>query len=69
MPNKNIESYAERSGKTVKEVERIWDETVQEAKKKFPEDEWESDGYYAWINAVTMMKLQLKTPKKKKGKK
>ena len=52
MPNKNIESYAERSGKSVKEVEKIWDDTVKQAKQKFPEPEWESDEFYAYVNAT-----------------
>lgn len=65
MPNKNIESYAKRSGKTVDEVEKIWDDTVEEAKQKFPEDEWESSNYYAWINATVLIKLNLRTPKKR----
>lgn len=68
MPNKNIESYAERSGRSVEEVERIWDETVEQAKHKFPKDEWESDDFYAYINATVLIKLGLRTPKKK-GKK
>lgn len=68
MPNKNIESYAERSGKSVKEVEKIWDDTVKQAKQKFPEPEWESDEFYAYVNATVLIKLNLRTPKKKRGK-
>ncbi len=69
MPNKNIQSYAERSGKSVKEVEAIWDETVEYTKTKFPEDEWESDEFFAYVNVVCQMKLGLKTPKKSRSKK
>lgn len=66
MPNKNIEAYAERSGKSVEYVEKIWNETVEQAKKKFPEDEWENDHYWAWVNATVLIRLNLKTPKKRK---
>lgn len=69
MPNKNIQSYAERSSKSVKEVEAIWDETVEYTKTKFPEDEWESDNFWAYVNATVLMKLDLKTPKKSRSKK
>ena len=68
MPNKNIQSYAERSGKTVEEVEEIWDDTVKQAKQKFPESQWESDDFYAYVNATVLIKLNLRTPKKKRGK-
>lgn len=68
MPNKNIQSYAERSGKSVEEVEKIWDETVKQAQHKFPEKEWESNDFFAYVNAIVLIKLDLRTPKKRKSK-
>lgn len=69
MPAKVLESYSKRSGKSMEECEKAWEEAKKQANKKFPEDERDSDAYWRYVSIVTQMKLGIKTPKKKKGKK
>lgn len=33
MPNKLVKSYAKKTGKSVAEVEKIWDETKEQIKR------------------------------------
>lgn len=66
MPSKTVKAYAEQSGKSVDEVEKIWDETKKEAKKKFPKGEEDPD-YWAYVNATVRKKLGLDKKKTKKA--
>ena len=68
MPNKVIESYAEQSGKTIKEVEKIWEETKEQAKKKFPKGE-EDPEFWPYVNIVVRLKLGIEHKDKKKASK
>lgn len=54
MPTAMIQNYASQSGKTVKEVEKIWNATKEQAKKKFPK---EDAHYWAYVNTTVRMKL------------
>ena len=56
MPSKLIQSFADRSGKTVDEVEQIWDEVKKKAKSKF---EKENGDFWAYVSKTTQFKLGL----------
>ena len=51
MPSGVVKSIAKTTGKTVAEVEKIWDESKAEAAKKFPK----KDGHY-WAYVTTVVK-------------
>ena len=74
MPAKQLENYAERSGKSLEEVEEIWDNAKERADQKF-EDGEEDPGYWAYVTRITTSKLGIanggesdkdKEPSKKK---
>ena len=74
MPAKQLENYAERSGKSLEEVEEIWDKAKERADQKF-EDGEEDPGYWAYVTRITTSKLGIanggesdkdKEPSKKK---
>lgn len=54
MPNNVVKAFAKKSGKTVAEVEKIWDETKKETKKKFA---GETPPFWAYVNNVVQRKL------------
>ena len=60
MPNNVIKSFAERSGKTEEEVEKIWDETKTKAKRKFDS---EDKHFWAYVNRTVQFKLGLASKK------
>ena len=61
MPNAVIKSFADRTGKTVAEVDAIWNETKEEVKKKFKE---ENPAFWSYVNKVVQNKLGLSKGKK-----
>lgn len=64
MPNATVKSYAEKSGKSVAQVEKIWEDSKKEADKKFKTHNSE---YWAYVNATVKKKLGLdKKPSAKK---
>ena len=63
MPTATMKKYAEQSGKSVEEVEQIWEESKKEADKKFKKRD---SHYWAYVNATTKKKLGL--DKQKPGK-
>lgn len=60
MPNNVVKSLADRSGKTIEDVEAIWDETKKSAKKKF---EKEDGKFWAYVNRTVQFKLGLANKK------
>jgi hypothetical protein len=56
MPSKVLKKYAEDSGKTIAEVETIWDEAKKEADVKFKVHD---EHYWSYVNSVTRKKLGL----------
>ena len=66
MPNKVLKSYSERSGRSMEEVEAAWEKAKEQADKKFPPEERDSDEYWSYVNVTCMMMLGIKTPKKKR---
>lgn len=67
MPTPAIKKYAEQSGKTVEEVEKMWEEAVEQADKKFKGD-GKNDRYWAYVNAIVRRRLGLSKKKKNKSK-
>ena len=61
MPAATVKSIASKSGKTVAEVEKLWDETKAAAAKKFPKKDAH---YWAYVNAVTHRKAGLSEAEK-----
>ena len=57
MPNAMIKAYAKQCGKSVDEVEQIWNKIKAEADSKFDD---KSGPYWAYINASTRKILRLK---------
>jgi hypothetical protein len=56
VPSSVIKSFAEKSGHSVSDVEKLWDESKVEAAKKFKEDD---SKFWAYVNATTQRKLGL----------
>lgn len=54
MPATVIRSFAKQSGKTEKEVDKIWNDTKEEVKKKFKN---ESPAFWAYVNKSVQYKL------------
>lgn len=57
MPVAMIASIAQKSGKSKAEVEKLWNETKAQAKKKF---KTEDEHYWAYVNTVTQRKSGIK---------
>jgi len=57
MPHDLVKAFAKESGKTQAEVEKIWDETKEEATKQFHDF---NPNYWAYVTAVVKKKLGLK---------
>lgn len=60
MPTPLLKKYAEETGKTLSEIEKIWDEAKAEAAEKFKN---KGPSYWAYVNATTRHKLGLATHK------
>lgn len=54
MPATVIKSFAKKSGKTEKEVDKIWNDTKEEVKQKFKN---ESPAFWAYVNTTVQRKL------------
>jgi hypothetical protein len=61
MPTPLIKSFSKKSGKSEKEVEKIWDETKKEVKEKFKN---ESPSFWAYVNKIVQHKLGIKESSK-----
>lgn len=65
MPAAVLKTYAEESGKSMKEVEDAWEEAKKSGDKRFKE---RNGDYWAWVNVVTQRKLGIDQKKKEKEK-
>ena len=54
MPSALIKKYAEETGKSVSDVEDVWDSAKSAAEKKFKD---QGPRYWAYVNAVTRKRL------------
>ena len=57
MPTPLIKKYAEKTGKTVAEVEAIWDEAKEAASNAFHGNK--SPKYWAYVNGIVRKRLKL----------
>lgn len=57
MPSAQVRSYAKRSGKSVDEVEKIWNESKEQADQKF---DTKDSAYWQYVSGVTKKRLGLK---------
>jgi len=60
MPSHSIKSFAERSGKSIEEVEAIWNSIKEKASKKFKK---EDEHFWAYVNRTVQFKLGLANKK------
>ena len=60
MPNNTIKSFADRSGKSVEEVEKLWDEVKKKASSKFDS---EDKHFWAYVSRTVQFKLGLASKK------
>ena len=58
MPSNVVKSFADKTGKTVKEVEKYWDKAEEIAKEKFSPD---SKQFYAYLVGTLKKMLGIKT--------
>ncbi len=56
MPTKMLQKWTKDSGKTIEEVEKIWNSCKTQAHKKFSK---EDEHFWAWVNTCTRAKLGL----------
>lgn len=62
MPNNMVASLAKKTGKTVEEVEKIWQDAKNVVEKEYPKVTKESVQYYKLVNAITHKMLTPKRP-------
>lgn len=60
MPSATIASFAKKTGKSEKEVERLWKEAKQAVDKQYPDIEKDSDRYYALVTGILKKMVGLK---------
>lgn len=56
MPTAVLKSYAEQSGKTLEEVEKVWASCKAQADSKFSKKD---EHYWAYVNSCTKRKLNI----------
>lgn len=61
MPNATVKSYAKQSGKTVEEVEAIWEDCKKQAKHVSNEEDGK---FWGFVNNCTKKKLGIKEDSK-----
>ena len=61
MPNALIKKFAQKAGKTVEEVEKMWERAKKIAAEKFPS--MNGPHYWADVNAITQRGLKLRSGK------
>lgn len=52
MPNATIKSIADKSGKSMDDVEKIWDDAKKEVKDQYDDIDTESDRYWKLVTTV-----------------
>lgn len=60
MPSNVIKSFAEKSGKSEKEVEALWDEAKEQVNENYTDVEKNSDRYYALVTGILKKMVGLK---------
>lgn len=60
MPSNIVKSFAEKTGKSEAEVEKLWSEAKSAAEKQYPEVEKDSDRYYSIVTGILKNMLGIK---------
>jgi len=58
MPSPQLKSFAEKSGKSMKDLERYWDEAKIESKKKFGSKK--KKGYWPYVVGIVERRAGLR---------
>jgi len=59
MPNNIVKSFAKQSGKSTKEVEKLWKEAKGIASKEYPKVQKDSDKYFKIVTGILKKMLKL----------
>lgn len=59
MPSSIVTSFAEKSGKSVSAVEKLWDEIKSDVKKNYPDVSEDSDRFYKLVTGILKKRLKL----------
>lgn len=60
MPSNVVKSYAEKTGKSEAEVEKLWDKAKEQVSKEYEDVEKDSDQYYSLVTGILKNMLGLK---------
>lgn len=60
MPSSIVTSFAKKTGKSEKEVERLWHRAKAAAKKSYPEMSTDDEKYYAIVTSILKSMVGLK---------
>jgi hypothetical protein len=60
MPSNVVKSFAEKSGKSVAEVEKLWSKAKSIVKKEYPDIEPETDRWYSLVTGTLKKMVGLK---------
>ena len=60
MPSQTLKNYAKKSGKSIKTVEKAWEDCKKFADKKFKDKEKDGE-YWKLVNGCTKHKLGIDT--------
>lgn len=61
MPNNIVKSFAEKSGKSVKEVERLWDKAKELVKDEYPDTTEGSEEFYQLVIGILKKMCSIKS--------
>lgn len=59
MPNNVIDSFAKKSGKSVKDVEKEWKASKEIVKSEYPKIKQDSEDFYKLVTSILKKKLKL----------
>ncbi len=60
MPNNIVKSFAEKTGKSVEAVEKLWDQAKIIAKKEYPKVDVDSEQFFKIVTGILKNSLGLK---------
>jgi hypothetical protein len=61
MPSNIVKSFSEKTGKTEKEVERLWNRAKEAVKNEYKDIEVESEQYYRLVTGVLKKMLKMES--------
>lgn len=60
MPNNTVKSFAEKTGKSIKEVERLWKEAKKAAEKAGFSEEKDPEAFFSYTTGILKKMLSIK---------